>query len=380
MNRLSKTLTAVTLTGALAVGGTAVSQADDMPDTLIVDGTPYKKKDTEGNYESINEFHQEELSKARAEAIWKKQQSNKDEGKQPAQEENQETPAPEEDQEQPTPDTPDTQDQSSVPDTFTLEGTTYEKQDNGSYKTTDKDGNIGAVPAEAAKFDWERLQLAEEKADQETSAGQNNNGNQDAPETTEPEGDSETTEPEDGSETTEPESDSETTVREEPSDDEFDAKKLAWLALPAALIIGGITWYLTHDDKTYVKDEARKNERPTAEEKAASEQMLKENKDEVIAQGGTLAEGGKVAESNSAQGSNSVQSGNTAKSNAAPSSNPAQGNNSTQGTTNGAYSTENARGMAAETGNNSIARGAVALAIAGLLAAGAFIARRKFFD
>jgi len=380
MNRLSKTLTAVTLTGALAVGGTAVSQADDMPDTLIVDGTPYKKKDTEGNYESINEFHQEELSKARAEAIWKKQQSNKDEGKQPAQEENQETPAPEEDQEQPTPDTPDTQDQSSVPDTFTLEGTTYEKQDNGSYKTTDKDGNIGAVPADTAKFDWERLQLAGEKADQETSAGQNNNGNQDAPETTEPEGDSETTEPEDGSETTEPESDSETTVREEPSDDEFDAKKLAWLALPAALIIGGITWYLTHDDKTYVKDEARKNERPTAEEKAASEQMLKENKDEVIAQGGTLAEGGKVAESNSAQGSNSVQSGNTAKSNAAPSSNPAQGNNSTQGTTNGAYSTENARGMAAETGNNSIARGAVALAIAGLLAAGAFIARRKFFD
>lgn len=124
----------------------------------------------------------------------------------------------------------------------------------------------------------------------------------------------------------------------------FDAKKLAWLALPAALIIGGITWYLTHDGKTYVKDEARKNEQPTAEEKAASEQMLKENKDEVIAQGGKLAEG-----------------------------------NSAQGTTNGAQSTDNVRGMAAETGNNSIARGAVALAIAGLLAAGAFVARRKFF-
>lgn len=126
--------------------------------------------------------------------------------------------------------------------------------------------------------------------------------------------------------------------------DKFDAKKLAWLALPAALIIGGITWYLTHDGKTYVKDEARKNEQPTAEEKAASEQMLKENKDEVIAQGGKLAEG-----------------------------------NSAQGATNGAQSTDNVRGMAAETGNNSIARGAVALAIAGLLAAGAFVARRKFF-
>ncbi len=46
------------------------------------------------------------------------------------------------------------------------------------------------------------------------------------------------------------------------------------MALPAALIIGDITWYLSQDGKTYVKDEARKNPQPTAEEKAASEQML----------------------------------------------------------------------------------------------------------
>ncbi|HAT1361670.1 hypothetical protein [Corynebacterium striatum] len=125
---------------------------------------------------------------------------------------------------------------------------------------------------------------------------------------------------------------------ETPSDPQkpgFDAKKLAWLALPAALIIGGITWYLSQDGKTYVKDEARKNQQPTAEEKAASEQMLNANKNEVIAQGGKLADGAK-----------------------------------TTGAT---------RGMAAETGSNSVARALAALAVAAMVAAGAFAARRKFF-
>ncbi|EGT5592752.1 TPA: hypothetical protein I8V98_002421 [Corynebacterium striatum] len=125
---------------------------------------------------------------------------------------------------------------------------------------------------------------------------------------------------------------------ETPSDPQkpgFDAKKLAWLALPAALIIGGITWYLSQDGKTYVKDEARKNQQPTAEEKAASEQMLNANKNEVIAQGGKLADGAK-----------------------------------TTGAT---------RGMAAETGSNTVARGLAGLAVAAMVAAAAFAARRKFF-
>lgn len=125
---------------------------------------------------------------------------------------------------------------------------------------------------------------------------------------------------------------------ETPSDPQkpgFDAKKLAWLALPAAPIIGGITWYLSQDGKTYVKDEARKNQQPTAEEKAASEQMLNANKNEVIAQGGKLADGAK-----------------------------------TTGAT---------RGMAAETGSNTVARGLAGLAVAAMVAAAAFAARRKFF-
>ena len=125
----------------------------------------------------------------------------------------------------------------------------------------------------------------------------------------------------------------------------FDKKKLAWLALPAALIIGGITWYLSQDGKTYVKDEARKGQEPTAEEKAASEQMLNANKDEVVAQGGKLAEG-----------------------DAAQAGAPAAGEG-----------TDSVRGMAAETGSNSVAQALAALAVAAMVAAGAFAARRKFF-
>lgn len=128
----------------------------------------------------------------------------------------------------------------------------------------------------------------------------------------------------------------------------FDKKKLAWLALPAALVIGGITWYLSQDGKTYVKDEARKGQEPTAEEKAASEQMLNANKDEVLAQGGKLAEG------------DAAQAG-------APAA-PAAGEG-----------TASVRGMAAETGSNSVAQALAALAVAAMVAAGAFAARRKFF-
>lgn len=124
----------------------------------------------------------------------------------------------------------------------------------------------------------------------------------------------------------------------EPTSAEFDKKQLAWLALPAALIIGGVTWYLAKDGKTYVKsEEAAQKDAPSAEEKAASEKMLQENKDEVIAQGG------KVAEGTAAQ-------------------TPAQ-----------------SRGISAETGSNTVARGLAALAIAAMIAAGAIVARRKLF-
>lgn len=123
-----------------------------------------------------------------------------------------------------------------------------------------------------------------------------------------------------------------------PEEKDFDKKKLAWLALPAALIIGGIVWHLMKDGKTYTPDEGRKNEDPTAEEKAASDKMLAENKDEVIAQGGQLAEGAEGAD---------------------------------------AAATD--RGIAAETGSNAAARGLAALAVVAMVAAGAYAASRKLF-
>ena len=118
----------------------------------------------------------------------------------------------------------------------------------------------------------------------------------------------------------------------------FDKKKLAWLALPATLIIGGIVWHLANDGKTYVPSPDHKGA-PTPEEKAASDKMLQNNKDEVIAQGGKLA------------GDNT--------------------GNATEATTE--------RGMLAQTGSNTAARGLAALAVVAMIAAGAFAVRRKLF-
>ena len=79
--------------------------------------------------------------------------------------------------------------------------------------------------------------------------------------------------------------------------------------------------------------------------------MLNANKDEVIAQVGQLAKG------DAAQAE--VPSALSA---------PATGE-----------SADSARGMSAETGSNSVAQALAALAVAAMVAAGAFAALRKFF-
>lgn len=188
-----------------------------------------------------------------------------------------------------------------APDTLEVDGLVYEKQADGSYLHRSELGDEAlntSMTAEEAQFVWEQQQA------------------QEAPEEEAP-----TEEGDDPS-----------------SESDFDKKQLAWLALPAALVIGGVTWYLSQDGKTYVKSqEAAQQGTPTAEEKAASEQMLNANKNEVIAQGG------QVADNTAAQA-------------------PAQ-----------------SRGISAETGSNTVARGLAALAFAAMIAAGAFAARRKFF-
>ena len=305
MKRLPQTLTAAVLTGALAFGGAAVAQAQ-IPESVV----------------------DEPLT---------------------------EMPTPSADEDAATEDTPAEEDTSDIErhdvaaDPITVDDVEYFKQEDGSWLSKPVAGNpVRLTPEQAEEF---------VKEQQDTSAIPNPATKKDA----------------EGNEWYQSLKDpaiyvnDPALVNEEitdemrdayakafPSEDPkpgFDKKKLAWLALPAALIIGGITWYLSQDGKTYVKDEARKNQQPTAEEKAASEQMLNANKDEVIAQGGQLAEG------DAAQ----------AEAPSTPSA-PAAGE-----------SADAARGMSAETGSNSVAQALAALAVAAMVAAGAFAARRKFF-
>ena len=111
--------------------------------------------------------------------------------------------------------------------------------------------------------------------------------------------------------------------------------------------MGGIVHYfLNKDGKTWVKSQDRVNAEPTPEEKAESEKIVAEHKDEINAQ---LAEQG---QGNNAEGTAPAAGESTADAN---------------------------RGISAETGSNSVAQALAALAVAAMVAAGAFTARRKFF-
>lgn len=222
-----------------------------------------------------------------------------------------------------------------APAEFELDGVTYQKQANGDYKSTNELGGT-TLSADQAQAAWERLQeqqAGEEPAD--APAGEETS--ETAPTTTSklaPDMDMAST-----GESTAPSS-VDYPLNGEPTS-EFDKKQLAWLALPAALVIGGVTWYLAKDGKTYVKsEEAAQKSELSAEEKAESEQLLKDNHDEVIAQGGKVAQGQAAADA--------AQEPQVAN-----------------------------RGISAETGSNTVARGLAALAIAAMLAAGAVVARRK---
>lgn len=224
-----------------------------------------------------------------------------------------------------------------APAEFELDGVTYQKQADGKYKSTTPLGAT-TLTADQAQAAWERLQeqqAGEEPAD--APASEETTETETAPTTTSvlaPDVDMAST-----GESTAPSS-VDYPLNGEPTS-EFDKKQLAWLALPAALVIGGVTWYLAKDGKTYVKsEEAAQKSELSAEEKAESEQLLKDNHDEVIAQGGKVAQGQAAADA--------AQEPQVAN-----------------------------RGISAETGSNTVARGLAALAIAAMLAAGAVVARRK---
>ena len=302
MKRLPQTLTAAVLTGALAFGGAAVAQAQ-IPDP--VEDKPLT-----------------------------------------------EMPTPSADEDTATEDTPAEEGTSDIErhdvaaDPITVDGVEYFKQEDGSWLSKPVAGNpVRLTPEQAEEFVKEQQDTSTIPAPATKKDAEGNEWYQSLKDPAIYVNDPALV----NEEITDEMRDA--YAKAFPSEDPkpgFDKKKLAWLALPAALIIGGITWYLSQDGKTYVKDEARKNQQPTAEEKAASEQMLNANKDEVVAQGGKLAEG------------DAAQAG-------APAA-PAAGEG-----------TDSVRGMAAETGSNSVAQALAALAVAAMVAAGAFAARRKFF-
>ena len=300
MKRLPQTLTAAALTGALAFGGAAVAQAEPVvpaPMSVTIDGKEYVRQN-DGSYvytpsDEEKEGGAKEETITEEEALATRESANKDEAE-TGDLNSDVDPLPEGDEDV---DTSDLGDNEGIPDPATKK----DAEGNEWYQSLKDPAIYVNDPALVNEEITDEMRDAYAK-----------------------------------------------TFPSEAPKPGFDKKKLAWLALPAALVIGGITWYLSQDGKTYVKDEARKGQEPTAEEKAASEQMLNANKDEVVAQGGKLAEG------------DAAQAG-------APAA-PAAGE-----------SADSVRGMAAETGSNSVAQALAALAVAAMVAAGAFAARRKFF-
>lgn len=126
-----------------------------------------------------------------------------------------------------------------------------------------------------------------------------------------------------------------------------DSRRLVLIALPAALLIGGITYYLNQDGRTYVESSARTSSTPTEQERSSSESLLSSNRPEVQRQ----ALEGSSGSSNDAGFEVAAQS--------------QQGD------------APQVRGIGAETGSNGFARGLAGLVIASLLGAIAFHFGRK---
>ncbi|MCZ9307287.1 hypothetical protein L8V01_07315 [Corynebacterium sp. c8Ua_181] len=318
MKRLPQTLTAAVLTGALAFGGAAVAQAQvPMPASIETDGIVYDKQPN-GEYAPRDRFENpagsdtaKSLTEPQARAIWERQQAEAGEGNNDAGATEGEA------------DTDGSNDSEGANDS---EGNGSEGGNSEGSEGSQEDG----IPAPATieledgtvcyqhiqdkgVYVEDRNEVNTEITDETVGKCKDANAG-----TTDPEGSSELS----------------------------DAAKAAIGAAIALPILGGIVHYfLNKDGKTWVKSQDRVNAEPTPEEKAESEKIVAEHKDEINAQ---LAEQGQ---------------GNNAEGTA-----PAAGE-----------SADSARGMSAETGSNSVAQALAALAVAAMVAAGAFVARRKFF-
>lgn len=140
------------------------------------------------------------------------------------------------------------------------------------------------------------------------------------------------------------------------------------LALPPVLTVSGTTYYLNADGATYVTDVNRVGEAPTPEEISASQALLAENGAEVARQALEAARAG-------GQNVQYVATPNQAPA-AQPAGEAAQEEQVEPASANLAATTE--RGMAAETGNNTVAKALFALAVASVIGAAAFAYGRRF--
>lgn len=126
------------------------------------------------------------------------------------------------------------------------------------------------------------------------------------------------------------------------------------IALPAVLAIGGLTYYLNADGKTYVTDLARINEPPTDAEVKDSNALLAENAAEVARQG--------LATSKAAGQAPVEAQQQAAPAQAASAQSPVA----------------EQRGIAAETGSNTLVRALFALVVASIIGAAVFAYGRRY--
>ncbi|MEX3504594.1 hypothetical protein [Corynebacterium sp. LK2510] len=139
-----------------------------------------------------------------------------------------------------------------------------------------------------------------------------------------------------------------------------DMARLALFALPGILLIGGITWYLNQDGRTYVESSSRTSSAPSEQEIASSENMLSSNRSEVQRQ----ALGGSSLGGNGDFGGSSAANGFA--------------NGSSNGAdVNIATTAAQGRGIGAETGSNDFAKGLVGLVLASLIGAAVFFVGRR---
>lgn len=313
MKRLPQTLTAAVLTGALAFGGAAVAQAQmPLPASIETDGITYDKQ-PDGSYAPRDRFENpagpetaQSLTEDQARAIWERQQAEAGEGNNDAE---------------------------------TTDGSNDSEGANDSEGNGSEDGNSEGsegsqeegIPAPATIELEDGTVCYQHIQDKSVYVENSNEVNTEITDETVgkcKDANAGTTDPEGSSELS-------------------DAAKAAIGAAIALPILGGIVHYfLNKDGKTWVKSQDRVNAEPTPEEKAESEKIVAEHKDEINAQ---LAEQG---QGNNAEGTAPAAGESTADAN---------------------------RGISAETGSNSVAQALAALAVAAMVAAGAFVARRKFF-